>query len=100
MAEARKLRRLDHRIRRSKRSGKIVVVGVFLVSLVFAVVLTQGLSLAIDEGEEGLVVRALVGLSLLVGLNLFSVVLIRRQHRLLDEAREELETLVTGDPSP
>jgi phosphate/sulfate permease len=88
---------LDERIRRSKKTGKTVLVAVVLVSLVFAVVLTQGLSLALEASRSDLVIRALVGLGLLAGLNLFSVVLIRRQHRVLDEAREELEALVRGD---
>ena len=98
MTEAPKLKRLDERIRRSKRTGKIVLGGVAVVSLVFAVVLTQGLSLALEGGRNELVIRAVVGLGLLVGLNFFSVVLIRRQHRVLDEAREELEDLVRPLP--
>ena len=98
MTEAPKLKRLDERIRRSKRTGKIVLGGVAVVSLVFAVVLTQGLSLALEGGRNELVIRAVVGLGLLVGLNFFSVVLIRRQHRVLDEAREELENLVRPLP--
>ena len=98
MTEAPKLKRLDERIRRSKRTGKIVLGGVAVVSLVFAVVLNQGLSLALEGGRNELVIRAVVGLGLLVGLNFFSVVLIRRQHRVLDEAREELENLVRPLP--
>ena len=98
MTEDPKLKRLDDRIRRSKRTGKIVLAGVAAVSLVFAVVLTQGLSLALEGGRNELVVRAVVGLGLLVGLNFLSVVLIRRQHRVLDEAREELEGLVRPLP--
>ena len=98
MTTAPKLTRLDQRIRRSKRSGKVVVAGVVLVSLAFGVVLIQGLSLALDQQRNDLVIRALAGLGLLVGLNLFSVILIRRQHRMLDEAREDLEALVKGDP--
>ena len=98
MTEAPKLKRLDERIRRSKRTGKIVLGGVAVVSLVFAVVLTQGLSLALEGGRNELVIRAVVGLGLLVGLNFFSVVLIRRQHRVLDEARKELEDLVRPLP--
>ena len=93
-----RFKRLEERIRRSKRTGKIVLGGVVLISIVFAFVLTQGLSLALESGERGLVVRAVVGLGLLAGLNLFSVVLIRRQHRVLDEAWEEMEALVQGDP--
>jgi exosortase/archaeosortase len=62
------------------------------------VALVQGLLVALEAGRNDLVMRALVGLSLLVGLNLFSVVLIRRQHRMLDEARDGLEALVRGDP--
>jgi hypothetical protein len=71
---------------------------VVLVSAAFAVVLAQGLSLALETQRSDLVTRALVGLGLLGGLILFSVVLIRRQHRVLDEARQELEDLVRGDP--
>ena len=99
MADVPKLKRLDLRIRRSKRSGKIVLGAVVLVSLVFGMVLVQAFSLAQEAGRRDLVVRALVGLGLLVGLNLFSVFLTRRQHRMLDEAREDLEALVAEDPS-
>jgi exosortase/archaeosortase len=98
MDRAPKLSRMDQRFHRSKRSGKIILGGVVLVSLVFGVALVQGLLVALEAGRNDLVMRALVGLSLLVGLNLFSVVLIRRQHRMLDEARDGLEALVRGDP--
>ena len=98
MAEAPKLKRLDQRIRRSKRAGKFVLGGVALVSLVFGLVLIHGLSLAREAGRQDLVLPAVAGLGLLVGLNLFSVILTRRQHRILDEAREDLETLVAEDP--
>ena len=99
MTEGPKLRRLDQRIQRSKRRGKIVLGAVLTVSFVFALVLTQGLSLALESGRSDLVIRAWVGLGLLAGLNLFSVIMIRRQHRLLDEAREDLEALVLEKPS-
>lgn len=91
------LKRLDHRIRRSKRAGKIVLAGVALVSLVFVAILIQGLLLALEGGRRDLVTRALVGIGLLTGLNLFSVLLIRHQHRTLDGAREEMEEMVRGD---
>ncbi len=92
------VRRLDQRIRRSKRSGRIVLGGVFLVSVGFAAVLVQGLVIALDVGRSDLVGRGFFGLALLLGLNVFSLALVRRQHRMLDEAREELEELVHGDP--
>ncbi|NNM05318.1 MAG: hypothetical protein HKO65_09460 [Gemmatimonadetes bacterium] len=98
MAQAPKLRRLDQRIRRSKRSGKIVLGVVVVVSLVFGLTLIEGLFLAREAGRQDLVVRAWVGLALLVGLTLFSAILTRRQHRILDEAREDLEALVAEDP--
>ena len=91
------MKRLDDRIRRSKRSGKIVVAGVLLVSLAFAVVLIQGLFLALNAGRTDLMVRAILGLALLVGLDAFAVVMMRRQHRILDEAAEELQELVRGE---
>ena len=90
------MRRLDDRIRRSKRSGKLVVAGVLLVSLAFAVVLVQGLFLALNGGRADLVIRAVFGLALLVGLDLFAVVMMRRQHQILDEAKAELEELARG----
>jgi hypothetical protein len=90
--------RLDKRFHRSKRSGKIILGGVLLVSLAFGAALTQGLVLALQAGRNDLVVRGFVGLGLLVGLNLFSIAMIRRQHRILDDAREDLEALVRGDP--
>ena len=93
------MKRLDQRIQRSKRSGKLVLGGVVLVSVAFAAVLIQGLFLALEAGRRDLVGRGVFGLALLLGLNLFSFVLVRRQHRMLDEAREELEELVRGDPS-
>ena len=99
MTDGPKLRRLDQHIQRSKRRGKIVLGAVFLVSVVFALVLTQGLSLALEAGRSDVVIRAWVGLGLLAGLNLLSVIMIRRQHRLLDEAREDLEVLVVEKPS-
>jgi uncharacterized membrane protein len=93
------VKKLDQRIQRSKRSGKLVLGGVFLVSVAFAAVLVQGLFLALEAGRTDLVGRGVFGLVLLLGLNLFSLVLVRRQHRMLDEAREELEELVRGNPS-
>ncbi len=68
------------------------------MSLAFGAALVQGLSFALQAGRNDLITRALVGLGLLVGLNLFSAVLIRRQHRILDEARKDLQALVRGDP--
>lgn len=88
------MNRLDERIQRSKRSGKIVLGGVILVSLVFGVVLAQGLFLALEAGRRDLVGRAVFGLVLLLALNAFSLLLIRRQHRMLDEARRELQEMV------
>ena len=93
------MKRLDLRIERSKRSGKIVLGGVILVSLVFALVLIQGLFLSANAGRMDLVLRAVFGLMLLTALDVFSFILTRRQHRMLDEAREELEELVRGEPS-
>ena len=91
------MKKLDLRIERSKRSGKLVAGGVLLVSVVFAAVLIQGLFLAVGAGRQDLVLRAIVGLGLLVVLNLFSLILVRRQHRMLDEARGELEGMVRRD---
>ncbi len=88
------LARLEARIQRSKRSGKLVLGGVLVVSLVFAAVLVQGLFLAQEIQREDLVIRAFLGLALLAGLNIFSILAIRRQHRMLDEARRELEEIV------
>lgn len=92
-----RLKRLDLRIRRSKRAGKVVLIGVGLVSLIFGAVLIQALLLAVAGGRDDLVNRALMGIALLAGLNLFSILLIRKQHRALDEAREEMEEMVRGD---
>jgi hypothetical protein len=92
-----RLKRLDLRIQRSKRAGKVVLAGVGIVSIIFGAVLVQALLLALEGGREDLVTRALVGIGLLGGLNLFSILLIRRQHRALDEAREEMEEIVRGD---
>ena len=89
------MKRLDERIHRSKRSGKIVLGGVLLVSLVLGGVLVQGMLVALDGGRGDLAGRAAFGVALLVVLNSFSVYLIRRQHRRLDEAREELRELVS-----
>jgi hypothetical protein len=96
--KAPKLSRLDRRVERSKRTGKIVLVGVLLVSMVFGAVLIQGLLLAWEGGRTDLVARAAAGLALLVGLDLFSLIMIRRQHRMLDEARADLQELIRGDP--
>lgn len=89
------MKRLDERIHRSKRSGKIVLGGVLLVSLVLGGVLVQGMLVALDGGRGNLAGRAAFGVALLVVLNSFSIYLIRRQHRRLDEAREELRELVS-----
>ena len=91
------MRRLEERIRRSKRSTKVVVAGVLLVSVAFAALLIQGLFLALDAGRTDLMVRAILGLALLSGLDVFAVVMMRRQRRILDEAKEELEGLVKGE---
>ena len=100
MEETPRLHRLEGRIRRSKRSGKVVLLLVALVSLGFTPVLVQALLLAREAGRSDLVTRAIVGLGVLIGLNLFSWILIRRQHRMLDEAREDLEALISGEPLP
>jgi hypothetical protein len=97
VAEAPKLKRLDLRIRRSKRAGKIVLAGVAIISLIFGAVLIQALLLALEVGRGELVSRALAGIVLLAGLNLFAILLIRHQHRTLDEAREEMEEMVRGE---
>jgi len=97
MAEAPKLKRLDLRIQRSKRTGKIVLAGVAFVSLIFGAVLIQALLLALEGGRGELVTRALAGIGLLAGLNLFAILLIRHQHKTLDEAREEMEEMVRGE---
>ena len=91
------MNKLDRRIERSKRSGKLAAGVVLMVSVVFAAPLIQGLLLAIETGRRDPVLKGLVGLGLLVALNVFSLVLTRRQHRMLDEAREELEGMVRGD---
>ena len=90
------LPRLEERIRRSKRFGKMVLAGVLLASLVLGSVLIQGLFLALEAQRQGLVVRAGLGLGLLLAVDLFSVFLIRRQHRMLDEAREDLQEMIRG----
>ena len=97
MEETPRLTRLERRVQRSKRHGKLVLAGVLLVSVVFAAVLTQGLLLALDADRTDLVARAWAGLGLLVGLDLFSLIMIRRQHRMLDEAHADLQELVRGD---
>ncbi len=98
------MRRLDERIRRSKRRGMISVVVVLVVSLVLGSVLAQALVLARSTGQNELVTRAIFGIGLLVVLNLLSLTLVWRQHRLLDQASLELDELVrgpaqNGDPS-
>jgi hypothetical protein len=77
-----------------------VLGGVLLVSVALAYPLFQGLFLAQEVGREDLIVRAFLGLGLLAALIVFSVILIRRQHKSLDEARDELAALVTGEESP
>jgi len=96
------VRRLDRRIRRSKRSGKLVLAGVLAVSAVLGLFLVQALVLAGEAGRGDLMARALVGLGVLLLLDVASILLVRRQHRLLDEAREEFRALVQGrtPPSP
>ena len=96
MSPAPGLPRLEERIRRSKRFGKMVLAGVLLVSIVLGSVLIQGLFLALEAQRQGLVVRAGLGLGLLLAVDLFSVFLIRRQHRMLDEAREDLQEIIRG----
>jgi hypothetical protein len=98
MEGAPRLTRLERRVQRSKRAGKLIMLGVLLVSVVFGAVLLQGLLLAHDVGRTDLLARAMAGLLLLVGLDLFSVIMIRRQHQMLDEARADLRELVGGDP--
>lgn len=97
MGESPKLVRLERRIRRSKRRGKAVLGGVLLASVAFGGVLVQGLLMAVEVGRDDLVIRAWIGLGLLLGMDLFSAVLIRRQHRVLDGARGELQELIMGD---
>jgi len=77
--------------------GKIVLGGVLLASVAFGGVLVQGLVLASEGGRGELVARAWIGLGLVLVLDLFSVVLIRRQHRVLDGARADLQALITDD---
>lgn len=96
MTPAPVLHRMNHRIRRSKRAGKLVLAGVLLVSLVLGSVLVQGLLLALDGERQDLVFRAVLGLGLLVAVDLFAIVSTRRQHRMLDEAREDLQGMARG----
>jgi hypothetical protein len=98
VADPPRLDRLDRRISQSKRRGKVVLGGVLLVSSAFGAILIQGLLLALEADRSDLILRAWIGLGLLAGLDLFSVILIRRQHRRLDEAREDLVALIRGDP--
>lgn len=93
------MKRMDHRVRRSKRAGKAVLAGVLMVSLVLGSFLFQALFLALEEGRGDLVLRAVLGIGFLVGLSLFSILLTRHQHRALDEALEEMRLMVEGDPS-
>jgi hypothetical protein len=77
--------------------GKVVLMGVLLVSVALGYPLLQGIFLASDSGREDLIIRGFLGLGLLAGLVVFAVVMTRRQHRKLDEARQELSSLVVGD---
>jgi len=90
------MRRLDERIRRSKRRGKISVIVVLVVTLVLASVLAQALALARSTGQDDVVTRAIFGIGLLVVVNLFSVAMSWHQHRLLNRARSEMDELVRG----
>jgi hypothetical protein len=90
------LRRLNERIRRSKRRGKISVVVVLCVSLVLGSVLAQALVVARSTGQDELASRAVFGIGLLVVVNLLSIAMAWHQHRLLDEARSEMEELIRG----
>ncbi len=92
------MRRLEVRIRRSKRMGKLALVAVLAVSVGLGIFLVQGLRLAVGLDRTSLLARGVLGLALLLTLDVFSVVLIRRQHRRLDEARSDLEALVRGEP--
>jgi len=67
------MRRLNERIRRSKRRGKLSVIAVLVVSLVLGSVLAQALVLARSAGQDELASRAIFGIGLLVVVNLFSV---------------------------
>jgi hypothetical protein len=93
------LKKLDQRIKRSKRTGKIALVGVGLVSLACGSLLIQGLLLAREAGHPELMWRTALGLVIVVGVDLFSLVFIRRQHRLFDEARKELTELIEDHPA-
>jgi hypothetical protein len=93
------LKKLDQRIKKSKRTGKIALVGVGLVSLACGSLLIQGLLLANETGHPELMGRAALGLVIVVGVDLFSLVFIRRQHRLFDEARKELKELIEDRPA-
>ncbi len=78
----------------------MVLAGVLLVSIVLGTVLIQGLFLAAEAQRQDLILRAGLGLGLLLILDLFSIYLTRRQHLILDEAREEMEELVRKSPGP
>ena len=90
------MRRLNERIRRSKRRGKIAVIVVLVVSLLLGSVLAQALIVARGTGHDEVVSRVFFGIGLLVALNVFSVALAWRQHKLLDQARSEMIELVRG----
>ena len=66
------------------------------MSLVFGGVLVQGLLLAQQTGQGDLAHKAIRSLCCLAALNLLSLFLTWRQHRLLDEARLEAQALVEG----
>ena len=97
MGRPSKLPRLDRRISASKRWGRIALAAVVLISLFFGAVLVQGLRLASDAGRVDLIGRAVLGLALLAGIDVIAVLLVRRQHVMLDEARADLEELMRGE---
>jgi hypothetical protein len=90
------VKRLEERFRRSKQSGKVVLGAVLLVSSILFLVVFHGVTVAWQAQRWEVVIRGGLGLLLLVALDLFSIVLIRRQHRVLDEVRAEMLALVTA----
>jgi len=93
------LKKLDQRIKRSKRTGKVALSGVALLSLACGSLLLQGLLVARATGDSEVMARAVVGLVIVVSFDLFAVFLIRRQYRLLDEARRDLQELIGALPA-
>ena len=85
--------RVRRRIDTARAQGKRAVAWVGVGSAIVMVFLLYGLTTALRLGHEEGLRAAYLGIAVVVGANLVSLALYRRQRKLLDQSAAELDAL-------